>query len=87
MNQTLAPTTRAPEASAAWTGGRIAAIAIGTMLVLVSLVLLGAGGTALWADTTQREDSYVTTGVHVFSKLVVIAFMKAVSSGSGTPLR
>ena len=50
-----------------WTGGRIAALVIGTLLVLVSLALLGAGGTALWADRTQRDGGYVTTGVHEFS--------------------
>ena len=37
---------------------------IGTLLVLVSLALLGAGGTALWADRTQRDGGYVTTDVH-----------------------
>jgi CAAX protease family protein len=50
-----------------WTGGRIAALALGTLLVLVSLALLGAGGTALWADRTQRDGGYVTTGVQEFS--------------------
>jgi hypothetical protein len=50
-----------------WTGGRIAAAVIGAVLVLFSLALLGAGGTALWADLTQREGGYVTTGVHEFS--------------------
>jgi hypothetical protein len=50
-----------------WSGGRIAATVIGSVLVLVSLVLLGAGGTGLWADRTQREGGYVTTGVHEFS--------------------
>jgi hypothetical protein len=40
---------------------------IGVLLVLVALVLLGAGGTALWADRTQRDGGYVTTGVHEFS--------------------
>ena len=50
-----------------WTASRIAALAIGTLLVLVSLALLGAGGTALWADRTQRDGGYVTTGVHRFS--------------------
>jgi hypothetical protein len=67
VNQTLAPTTQVSEKGAPWTGGRLAAIAIGTVLVLLSLVSLGAGGTALWADTTQREGGYVTTGVHDFS--------------------
>ena len=50
-----------------WTGGRIAALVIGAVLGLFSLALLGAGGTALWADLTQREGGYVTTDVHDFS--------------------
>jgi hypothetical protein len=40
---------------------------VGSLLGLVSLVLLGAGGTALWADRTQRDAGYVTTDVHRFS--------------------
>jgi hypothetical protein len=40
---------------------------IGTLLVLLSLALLGAGGTGLWADGTQRDGGYVTTGTHDFS--------------------
>jgi hypothetical protein len=40
---------------------------IGTLLVLISLVLLGAGGTGVWADRTQRDGGYVTTDVHDFS--------------------
>jgi hypothetical protein len=50
-----------------WTAGRIASLAIGVLLVLLALGLLGAGGTAMWADLTQREGGYVTTGVHDFS--------------------
>jgi hypothetical protein len=50
-----------------WTAGRIAAVVIGALLVLLSLALLGAGGTAVWADRTQRDASYVTTSVHEFS--------------------
>jgi hypothetical protein len=59
-----------PEAAARpsrWTAGRITALVIGALLVLVALVLLGAGGTALWADRTQRDAGYVTTDVHDFS--------------------
>jgi hypothetical protein len=37
------------------------------LLVLVALVLLGAGGTGVWADLTQRDAGYVTTDVHEFS--------------------
>src|SRR5512145_1131331 len=51
-----------------WTGGRIAALVIGALLILVSLGLLGAGSTALWAEETRRDAAgYVTTGVHEFS--------------------
>jgi len=51
-----------------WTGGRITALVIGVLLALVSLGLLGAGGMALWADTTQRDAAgYLTTGAHEFA--------------------
>ena len=60
------PEARSP-ARSRWTAGRITALVIGALLVLVSLALLGAGGTALWADRTQRDGGYVTTGVHEFS--------------------
>ena len=65
----LAEPRRSQEATRAsgWSGGRIAAVVIGSLLVLVSLALLGAGGTGLWADLTQREAGYATTGVHNFS--------------------
>jgi hypothetical protein len=53
--------------ASAWTAGRITALVIGSLLVLLSLGLLGTGGTALWADRTQREAGYVTTDVHHFS--------------------
>lgn len=43
------------------------ALAIGALLVLLSLALLGGGGTALWADRTQRDGGYVMTDVHEFS--------------------
>jgi hypothetical protein len=50
-----------------WGAGRIAALAVGTLLVLVSLALLGVAGTGLWADLTRRDAGYVTTDVHRFS--------------------
>lgn len=36
-------------------------------LVLLALSLLGGGGTALWADRTQRDAGYATSDVHEFS--------------------
>jgi hypothetical protein len=68
MTETTAPTR--PEIASSrsrWTAGRIASLAIGTLFLLVSLVLLGGGGTALWADRTQRDGGYVTTDRHEFS--------------------
>lgn len=53
--------------SSGWTAGRIIALVIGALLGLVSLGLLGAGGTALWVDRTQRDAGFVTTDVHEFS--------------------
>jgi hypothetical protein len=72
VTQTALPeaTPPRPEAvsrSSGWTAGRITAIVIGALLVLLSLALLGAGGTTLWADRTQRDGGYVTTDVHEFS--------------------
>jgi hypothetical protein len=68
MNQT---DVAAPRISVArptpWSAGRIAALAIGAVVVLLALALLGAGGTALWADRTQRDAGYVVSDAHTFS--------------------
>jgi hypothetical protein len=61
------PKQKAPARPSGWTAGRIAALVVGVLLVLLSLPLLGGGGTALWADRTQREAGYATTDVHDFS--------------------
>jgi hypothetical protein len=58
---------RADARPSGWTAGRITALVIGALLVLLSLVLLGGGGTSLWAELTQRDAGYVTTGSHEFS--------------------
>lgn len=63
----MAAPPKAAARPSGWTAGRITALVIGVSLVLLSLILLGAGGTALWADRTQREAGYATTDVHHFS--------------------
>ena len=66
----VSSTALRPQAAAhrsGWTAGRITALVIGVLLFLVGLALLGAGGTALWADRTQRDGGYATTVVHEFS--------------------
>ena len=58
-----------------WTTARIISAVIGLLLALCSLGLLGAGGVALWASTTQRHGgdielgtwSYGSTGYAVVS--------------------
>jgi hypothetical protein len=56
----------APDGSR-WTASRIAPLVIGALLVLVSLVLLGGGGTGMWGYLAKRDAGYVTTGAHTFS--------------------
>jgi hypothetical protein len=60
------PGRRPQPAARGWTGGRIIALVIGVLLALVSLALLGAGGTVLWADTQRDATGYLTTGSHEF---------------------
>ncbi len=77
MNQIHVPSTALPEEvprppdvaahTSRWTGGRVAALVVGVLIGLFALVLLGAGGTGVWADLTQRDGDYVTTDVHAFS--------------------
>ena len=50
-----------PARRAGWTTARIVSVVAGAVLVVVSLGLLGAGGTALWAQT-QRHGGYIDLG-------------------------
>ncbi len=61
---------RPPDAAgrrSGWTPGRIAALTIGIALGLIGVIPLGAGGTAVWASATQRDDGYITSDVQAFS--------------------
>ena len=57
------PPGRRPEG---WTTSRVISAVIGAILVLGSLGLFGAGGTALWA-TTHRHQGYVNLGTATYS--------------------
>jgi hypothetical protein len=50
-----------------WTAGRVISLVIGSLLALVSLGLLGGGGTLMWADQSLRQDGFVTTGTATYS--------------------
>ncbi len=52
----------APQQPGGWTVGRVISVVIGSLLALISLGLLGGGGTLMWADQALRQDGYVTTG-------------------------
>lgn len=65
---TAVPSAPAAVRPSGWTAGRVTALVIGAILVLVSIGLLAAGGTALWLDRMRRGGTgYVTTDVHEFS--------------------
>jgi hypothetical protein len=50
-----------PARRGGWTTGRVVSVVAGALLVLVSLGLLGGGGTALWAQT-QKQAGYLDLG-------------------------
>jgi hypothetical protein len=51
-----------------WTAGRIVSLVIGSVVGLVSLGLLTAGGVATWATNTQRDAAgYLTTDTRSFA--------------------
>jgi len=62
-----APGPPSAQQAAGWTAGRVIAVVAGSVLALVSLGLLGGGGTLLWADQALRQDGYVTTGTAAYS--------------------
>lgn len=47
---------------AGWSTARLATALTGALLALCSLALLAAGGTAVWADTTQRHGGDIDLG-------------------------
>jgi hypothetical protein len=61
------PRPETPAGSSGWTGGRITALVIGSLLLLISFGLLGIGGVAVWANTQRDAAGYVTPDSHELS--------------------
>ena len=59
------------------------AVVAGSVLALVSLGLLGGGGTLLWAGQALRQDGYVTTGTVTYSTTGYALASERVSLGWG----
>ena len=59
----LAPTP----AGSGWTTGRIIALAVGSVLLLISFALIAGGGILVRADTEQLRSGYVTTSTITYS--------------------
>ena len=64
----IPPPPAGPPRRSGWTAGRIVAVVLGPLMILIGVGLLGAAGTALWADLGRRDAAgYVTTNAHTFS--------------------
>jgi hypothetical protein len=50
-----------------WTSGRIAMVVLGSLVALIALGVMAAGGYGLWLHTTQRSHGYVMTSAERFS--------------------
>ena len=84
-SQPGAPYPTAPTPRRGWTGGRVVSVVIGSVLGLVSLGLLAAGGVATWATNTQRDAAgYLTTGERTFSTAAYAVTSDRVDFGSAS---
>lgn len=52
---------------AGWAAASIISLVVGSFLILISIPLLGSGGTVLWAAAARRDAGFYTTDAHGFS--------------------
>ena len=65
---TVPPKSPEPPRTGGWTGGRVTAVVVGSLLLLGSGGLATGGAMALWADRTQRDaDGFLMTGNERFA--------------------
>jgi hypothetical protein len=66
--------------------GRIALLVGGIVVALVALAIAAAGGTGIWADTTQRDShGYVSTAKHDFRSSARAITTKSIDIGTHLP--
>jgi hypothetical protein len=71
-------------------GGRTAAVIVGSLLALVSLGFLAAGGAALWANGQKDDDGYLKTRTerfHTARSACASRRTRARTSSSASPAR
>jgi hypothetical protein len=56
-----------PPTTSGWTAGRVIAVVVGCLLILMSFGLLAGGTAVLIADQVARDDGFVTTEVETLS--------------------
>jgi Domain of unknown function (DUF4389) len=56
-----------PPHATGWTAGRVIAVVVGCVLILMSFGLLAGGAAVLVADQVSRDDGFVTTDVETLS--------------------
>jgi hypothetical protein len=58
---------QSPSAPSRWTGGRVAMLVAGSLLVLIAVGATALGAYGLWLHTAKRSDGYVMTSSERFS--------------------
>ena len=64
---TVPPPPQPATGRSGWTAASIIALVVGSFLILISVPLVGSGGTVLWAAAAKRDARYYTTDVRDFS--------------------
>jgi hypothetical protein len=68
------------------TAGQIALLVGGVVIALLALAIAAGGGTAIWADTTQKDSQgYISTAKHEYTSASRAIVTKSVHLGTSVP--
>lgn len=79
------PASEADGMTGGWTMGPIVALIVGTMLAFPAAGLLGGSGIAFWADTTRREDGFITSPDESFASAAAAIITAPIDLQTETP--